>query len=179
MSAGKTRSEEIEKLFVMIFEIHHAMLVTNTPQGSLRSRPMGVHLCRNDDCLWLFTDRESAKVLEIRNDREVNISFSSPERMKFVSVTGVATTTDSRQKIDEVWAPISKVSHPEGKNDPDLILIRVVPTFAEYWDESNQEFSRLYQSTKAMLTGEIPERVGEHAELPSLDDSLDIPESGQ
>lgn len=165
MSESSSQSEEIEKLYEMIFNIHRAMLVTHTRKGSLRSRPMGVHLCRTDDCLWLFTDKKTAKVMEIRKDSEVNVSFSCNETMSFVSVSGDAALVDDREKIEQIWCPAAAKSYPAGKGDPNLTLIQVTPTFGEYWDAENDTFSLLYEATRALLSGTPKEIPGEHAKI--------------
>ncbi len=165
MASEKSRDEKIEKLYDIIFQIHRAMLVTQSKTGALRSRPMGVHLSRLDDSLWLFTNRDTAKVLEIMKDSEVNVSFSCAETMRFVSVSGVANLTDDRATIEQVWSPAAKTGYPAGKDDPELILIQVAPTFAEYWDVANDAFSLIYEATKAVFVGAATEVPGEHEKI--------------
>ena len=61
-----------------------------------------------------------------------------------------------------LWKPALKVWFPEGFNDPDLVLLRVKPVSAEYWDSSTHKFVQFLLMAQAAFVG-IP-YVGEGAE---------------
>ncbi len=154
--------EQLSKLFQIIKDIDFGMLVTQTSDGSLRSRPMSTRIIESDKCLWFLTDKGSAKLLEITSESKVNVSFANPSEQTYASVSGIATITDDRDKLDEVWSPDAKLWFPEGKSDPRLIMIRVQPMIAEYWDAPQGVFVNLYNLTQALISGDRPEN--EYAE---------------
>ena len=56
---------------------------------------------------------------------------------------------------------------PEGKADPDLVLLCVHPESVEYWDTSGSKGARfLWEATKAYVRGSRPqEEQGTHGAL--------------
>jgi hypothetical protein len=60
-----------------------------------------------------------------------------------------------RAKIDELWKPFLKAWFPEGKDDPQIALIRVDVDHAEYWDAPSSTMVKVVGFLKAVTTGEI------------------------
>ena len=150
-------SEKKEKLFELIKDFEYGMLVTETSDGSLRSRPMSAKTTETDDCIWFLTNKESAKILEIKQHSKVNVSFAKPGSFTFISISGTASVTDDQNKIDEVWTADAGIWFPGGKDDPDLTLVKVDPTDAEYWCSKSNMFVSLYKIAMAKLEGEKPD----------------------
>jgi general stress protein 26 len=87
-----------------------------------------------DGDLWFFTSAASHKAAEIKAHPKVNVSYASQDRNTYVSVSGTATVRRDRGRIDALWSDVLKVYFPNGKDDPDVTLIRVKVETAEYWD---------------------------------------------
>jgi general stress protein 26 len=106
-----------------------------------------------DGTLWFFTKKSSPKVEEAhKNLDEVNVSFSDPNKMSFVSVSGKAEFIDDKAKLKELWSSYLKVFFPQGLNDPDLILMKVKVNHGEYWDSPSNKMIQLYSIAKATIT---------------------------
>jgi general stress protein 26 len=52
-------------------------------------------------------------------------------------VYGIATVSEDKEKIKELWEPILKVWFTEGENDPRSSVIKVEPTECYYWDNKH------------------------------------------
>ena len=109
---------------------------------------------KDDGVIWFFTGYESGKSHELQNDAHVNLSYSKPSDNLYVSVSGKASLTKDRQKIEELWNPAMKAWFPEGKDDPNIGLIKVTIDKAEYWDSPNGAVVHLIGMAKAAITGE-------------------------
>lgn len=153
MSDQKTQEEGRKKIGELIKDIQFAMLTTVEPDGTIRSRPMATQKQEFDGDLWFFTGASSPKVSEIRADSEVNVSFADPANNAYVSVSGTAQLVRDRRKIEELWNPILKAWFPDGLDDPDLALLKVTATQAEYWDSPNGKVVQALGFAKALLTG--------------------------
>lgn len=147
-------NEGIDKLNALIKDIHVAMLTTVSEDGSLHSRPMATQGGAADGELWFFTSTKTHKVPEIEEDHHVSVAYCAPEKSRFVSVAGIATLVQDREKARELWTPILKAWFPEGLETPDLALLRVRITSAEYWDAPSSKVVKLFGMAKAVLTGE-------------------------
>jgi general stress protein 26 len=153
MEDNKTRSEAIEKLNVLINDIDFAMLTTVDTDGVLRSRPMSTQKSEFDGTLWFFTSDRTHKIEEIESDNRVNASYAKPEDNVYVSVSGTATITKDRAKMEELWNPILKAWFPDGLDQPDICLLKVDVEQAEYWDSPSSTLVQIVGFVKALVTG--------------------------
>lgn len=154
-----------DKLAELIKDIRVAMLSTVAEDGSIHSRPMATaNTDHFDGTLWFFTDIDSAKVFEVRQDSHVNVSYSDPGTNTYVSVSGTAMLSRDRQKATELWSPAMKAWFPEGTSDPKLALLRVDVSRAEYWDQPSSKIVHLVGLAKATLTGQRYE-PGDHQQI--------------
>jgi general stress protein 26 len=149
-----------DKLRELLEYFDHAMLVTRSVAGELRSRPMVVADIQPGCCLWFITERHSGKVDEIAQDDHVNVTMQS--KMKFVSISGTATVVEDRRKVAELWNELWRVWFPGGQDDPSLILIKVQGDTGEYWDNSGSSgITYLIEAGKAYLSGTKPDVAGD------------------
>jgi general stress protein 26 len=147
------RQESISKLNDLIKEIQFAMLTT-IDGGSLRSRPMQTQDVEFDGDLWFFTSSKTHKAEEIEKDDRVNVAYAAPDSNTYVSVSGTAKIVKDKEKIDEYWNDILKAWFPEGKDAPDLVLLKVSVEQAEYWDAPSSTIVQIAGFVKALVTGE-------------------------
>lgn len=156
---------DLQKFKEMIKDIDFCMLTTIDERGDLRSRPMSSNgEIDADGHLWLFTGASSHKVSEIKGTPRVNVSFADPQNQNYVSVTGRARLVRDRKKIDDLWKPQFQMWFPEGKDDPNIALLRVKVEKAEYWDSPSDTISYMLNFVSALVTGEEPD-AGEHKRL--------------
>ncbi len=160
----KTHREELEKLNEMIKDIEFAMLTTVDDDGSLRSRPMATQQNEFDGDLWFFTYGSSHKIDEINREHQVNVTYAAPEKQRYVSLSGMAGLVRDRRKMEELWNPTLKAWFPKGLDDPDIALLKVNVTKAEYWDSPSSTVAHAVGMVKALVTG-TPYDAGENEKI--------------
>ena len=154
MSDGK-----VEKLWELIKDCKFAML-TSEDGGQLRARPMVASQSSFDGTLWFFTRAGAHKVKEVQQDERVGVTYADPGRQDFVSMSGTASLVTDRGAIEEHWSEALRTWFPKGKDDPEVALLKVHVTQAEYWDAPNSTMLHAYGYVKAALTGEPPHPSG-------------------
>jgi len=165
METKPQNNKQLEKVRELVGDIRIAMMTTVDGQGNLVSRPMAALQMDEDGTIWFFTKRSSPKVDQIdNNEHRVNLAFADVSDADYVSIAGTANELDDRTKIDELWNPQAKAWFPEGKEDPDLILLKVRTQMAEYWDSSDSTMVRLFQQAAAAITGNPP-KMGENEKV--------------
>jgi general stress protein 26 len=164
----KGDAEAVDKLGKLIKDIRFAMLTTVDEQGVLRSRPMATQQVEFDGDLWFFTRVDTAKVEDVRQYRQVNVSYAEPDDQRYVSVMGSAEVLDDREKMAELWNPAFKAFFPDGLGDPRLRLIKVSVSEAEYWDSPNKVATAI-GFVKSLISGH-PSDMGENKKI-TLEDS--------
>ena len=137
-----------------IGEVDIAMFTTLSPEGNPHSRPMSTMKMDEEGILWFFTSYHSKKCREIETSNNINLSYTDPDSQTFVSVTGVAQIINNKRKKTELWTPVLKAWFPLGIKDPDLRLIRIMITEAEYWDAGSNRMIQLFEMAKALVNGE-------------------------
>ena len=156
---------DFQKLREMIKDIDFCMMTTIDEDGDLHSRPMSVNgQVDPDGDLWFFTGASSHKVSEIAKLPKVNVSFADPDNQRYVSISGTAKLVRDRKKIDELWRPEFKMWFPEGKDDPQVALLRIRLEKAEYWDSPSSTIAYVMNFVSAVVMGKQPD-VGENRKV--------------
>ena len=159
-----TREEMIQKVGDLIKDIKMAMLTTEAEDGVLRSRPMATQNSPFDGTLWFFTSANSGKVSELDWNPEVNLSYAEPSDTKYVSISGNGEIVRDRAKMEELWSDIYKAWFPQGLNDPNVCLLKVEVSAAEYWEAKSGKMVQLFGYIKALATSERA-RGGQHGAM--------------
>ena len=150
MKNEKKTQEDIRE---MVKDIQFAMLCTINKKGHVHSRPMGTQGMDKDGNIWFLTAKYSEKIAEIKADKNVCICYAEPSENTYICVMGEAEEVDDQRKIDKYWTPIAKAWFPEGKDDPNLTLIKVIPHEAEYWDSDSNKIVVGIKMLSTLVTG--------------------------
>ncbi|MDO9453673.1 MAG: pyridoxamine 5'-phosphate oxidase family protein [Stagnimonas sp.] len=160
----QTYEQDLSRLNDLIADIDIAMLTTRDDDGSLRSRPMGTQSKGEfNGTLHFFTDITSHKTIEVDDDSDVNVAYSNPGSHKYASLSGVARISQDQEKLEQHWNPALKVWFPQGLDDPNLALLSVEVSKAEFWDSYSKP-ATLLAMAKALITGKQA-KMGEDKQL--------------
>jgi general stress protein 26 len=147
------RNEAVTRLREIIRGIPTAMLTTVDETGEIRSRPMQSLDTEFDGSLYFFTNDPSPKVEEVATERHVNVIYADVEHKRYVSVSGTARTENDHARMATLWNDRLKEWFPKGLQEPNLALLRVTVTKAEYWDQPNSIAKDFAGNVAAVLTG--------------------------
>jgi general stress protein 26 len=155
MGEHMTEAEKRAHLREVMADFETAMLVTHGADGQPRARPLAIARAEHgepDGVLYFPTSLSSPKVEEIAADPQVCVTMQ--DRRRFVSVSGMAQIRRERVLVESLWSDSWKVWFPEGKDDPLLCLVAVVPTAAEYWDMTGGKgLAYLFEAARALVQG--------------------------
>lgn len=145
---------DLAPLRTLLKSLPVAMFNTVAHDGSVVARPLQALEFDEDGVLWFATGLDSEKATEIRARPHVGLSFADHHANRFVSVSGPARMVHDREKIDALWSPAMSVFFPQGKDDPNLVLVRVEIERAEYWDGPATFVGKLLYLAAAAITGD-------------------------
>lgn len=161
---------DLEHYLEILQTFSTAMLVT-IRDGELRSRPMAVADRSSDGRIRFLTSIESGKLEELTEAPHVNIALQAASR--FMSVSGTTMTSRDPDTVAELWSPAFGAWFQDGPDDPDVIVLEVIPTYAEYWDNSGVEGIRtLFELGKSAVTGDVPQFDDSVHQKVEFDDSI-------
>ena len=138
-----TADNAVEKIREIAKDANICMFVTDLANLPLAGRPMATQEVDEEGNIWFMSDRNSNKNKQIENDDQVQLFYSHTNNYEYLSVFGKATIVNDRLKIAELWTPMAKTWFKEGKDDPNISLIKVIPEDAYYWDTINNKMISL------------------------------------
>lgn len=142
-----------QRIDELITQFRTAMLVTFSLEGKPRARPMAIAGHAEGGQLYFVTRVEDEKLDEILRRPESAITLQGPDC--FLSLTGQARLETDTQVMRQLWKESMSIWFPKGKEDPQLILIRFTPEYAEYWDRSGwRKLEFWWEAGKALAKGE-------------------------
>jgi len=156
-----------EQLWDLIKDIRFAMFTTRHENGVLHSRPMTTQnqSLGGEDVLCFFMSRRSDAVSDLVAEPTVNLSYAHPGMDRYVSVSGQAVISENMARKKLLWSKLNEAWFPGGVDDPDLALVEVSITHAQYWDVKENKMTQLFQMAKAAITGKPPTTLGESGEI--------------
>ncbi|WP_334186457.1 pyridoxamine 5'-phosphate oxidase family protein [Noviherbaspirillum sp.] len=154
MDVQEQDNPELQAVADLVKDIKFAMLTTEESDGTLRSRPMSTMQMESNGDLWFFTSQSSPKITEAEQHRQVNLGYARIDKQDYVSISGIGEVVRDKAKMAQLWTPWIKPWFPDGLDDPDLVLLRVRITEAEYWDAPGSTVKRLYGLAKGIVTGD-------------------------
>ena len=155
------------KLWHLIKDIRFAMFTTRHGNGHLHARPMTTQNSKldEDSNLWFFMSRKGEPVADLSVDSTVNVTYADPGEDSYVSVSGTAVVVEDMAKKQQLWSKLTEAWFPGGPADPDLALVCVKISHANYWDVTQSKIVQLYEMAKAAVTGKRPTGLGEQVEI--------------
>jgi general stress protein 26 len=148
-----THQEAIDKFKDLVKHESTCLFTTRLTQVPLTTRPMGVQKVCDQGNFWFLSPRDSDKNREIAEDPRVQLFISNTSNYEFLSVYGKATISRDQQKIDEFWNDIHKAWFPEGKNDPNISVIKVAPEQGFYWDTKDGKLVSMIKILASAVSG--------------------------
>jgi general stress protein 26 len=148
-----SRAEGIKKMKELAESAKICHFVTDLNTKPLNSRPMSTQEVDDQGNFWFLSSKSSNKNDEIQDDPEVQLFYANNASSEYLTVYGYAEVINDRAKLEELWKPITRAWFAEGKDDPEISIIRVRPADAYYWDTKNNKVVSLIKIVTASITG--------------------------
>merc|ERR1711977_292147 len=102
------------------------------PQGSPGAAGEGLrqrhaHHEELEQNLWFITSMDSAKIEELLRDPRACITMQ--KNGEYISLSGNVHVSNDKGGIEEIWKEAYRPWFPEGKDTPDLVLLKVDTTW--------------------------------------------------
>lgn len=133
-------------------------------EASSHFHPMTAFCDRKLGAIWFFTRRDTELVRRLVQGGKAMFNLISKDRELWACIGGTITEQHDAARIEEFWGPVVSAWFPEGKDDPELTLLRLQPDDAEVWLSTKGPIRFAFEIAKANLTDQEPD-VGDHARL--------------
>lgn len=158
-----SKEEAKEKLKNLVDDIKIAMMVTGPAINDFSAVPMTTKKVDNEGNIWFLSGRSSEHNKRILEDHRVQLLYSDPSGMEFISVSGKANISEDREIIKDLFDKPMQAWF-DGPEDPELTAIKFSPEEAHFWDSQENKYKTLYKLGIAALTGDKKD-IGESGQL--------------
>lgn len=109
----------------IINSARYCALITTSSTGEIHVRTMDPFSPEDNMVIWLGTNSNSRKVIEIKNNPHVSIYYNDPNRSGYVVISGKAQIIDDAEETTKRWKEEWTQFYPN--REKNYILIKVVP----------------------------------------------------
>jgi len=158
-----SKQQQMDKVQAMVNDIEYTMLTTRTYEDHLHSCPMNTtETSIGAKEIWFIGHSPSETVDNIKKNPQVNLAYVSQDDKQYLSITGKAELVEDKDKLDELWSMAYNAYFEQGKEDPKVQLIKVVPQGAEYWANGNAFASAVKMTAAAVTDNAIEKSLGDN-----------------
>lgn len=143
----------IEKIKDIATDVDFCMLATNLTVQPISAVPMSTKKVDNQGNIWFLSNKDSDHNADIVKDENTQLLYSGTSDMKFLSVYGFAEIIHDRTIITELYSSTDNAWF-DGKEDPNITVIKFTPKQAAYWSNDDNKVVSLFKLAKAAITGE-------------------------
>jgi general stress protein 26 len=130
---------------------------------------MAVAKVEENGTLWFVTGRDTPKMDELTAHPDALVCFQKGDQ--FVTASGRVEVVQDRNKVEELWSESFRAWF-DGKDDPNLVLLRLIASTGEYWDQSGTRgLKYAFRAAKAYAS---KERMDPNADDPDTHASLKL-----
>ncbi|MDH6253757.1 general stress protein 26 [Chryseobacterium sp. H1D6B] len=144
--------EAIKKIQELSENARICMFCTELENIPLNSRPMTLKETDDSGNLWFISSDDSNKNFEIKEDRRVQLFFMNNSDSQYLSVYGEASVYKDKATIESKWSAMANAWF-DGKDDPNVSIIRVEPKETYYWDTKAGKLVSLLSFVASAVTG--------------------------
>ena len=157
------KQAQMDTIQAMVKDIKYTMMTTRNGEDHLHSCPMNTtETSIGAKEIWFIGHKPSETVDNIKQNPEVNLAYVTQESDKYLSISGTAELVEDEEKLNELWSVMYNAYFEQGKDDPKVQLIKVVPHGAEYWANGNAITSAVKMAAAALTDNAVEKSLGEN-----------------
>ncbi len=157
------KQAQMDTIQAMVKDIKYTMMTTRNGENHLHSCPMNTtETSIGAKEIWFIGHQPSETVDNIKQNSEVNLAYVTQESDKYLSISGTAELVEDEEKLNELWSVMYNAYFEQGKEDPSVQLIKVVPHGAEYWANGNAITSAVKMAAAALTDNAVEKSLGDN-----------------
>jgi general stress protein 26 len=133
--------QELEAKFWKALESDRTVMLGLDGVEDGHTRPMTAQVEGESGPIWFFAGRDNSFVQALQADDRAILSFASKGHDLFATVHGSISIDNDRATIDRLWNPFVAAWYEGGKDDPNLVLLRLDAEEAQIWLNENSLFA--------------------------------------
>lgn len=133
--------------------------------GFGRTVPMSHYADDDEDgnVMWFITAKDTDVAKAAAANKDVQYTVTSDKEGLYAAIDGKLSLSTDTKKLDDIWNVFAAAWFKDGKDDPNVQLVRLDLTKAEVW-ATEGKLAFLYEVAKANLTDDIAD-AGHHGTI--------------
>jgi general stress protein 26 len=149
-------AEASEKIKELADAAKICLMMTALDKRPLPVRPMAIQKTDDMGRMYFLSHKNSEKNADLIFNNEMHITISNNGNSEYLSLYGKADVYRDQHEIDELYSKLAN-NWFEGKDDPNITIIRFEPESGHYWDTKHGKVAQL----AGMLVGAITGKQGD------------------
>lgn len=158
-----SNKEALKKMTNLVEDIEIAMMLTDLKTQPISAIPMTTKKVDEKGNIWFLSGLNSEHNSNIVKSKDVQLLYSDPKGMEFISIYGEASVSTDKKTLEELYSRVDETWF-NGTDDPNLTAIKVTPKEAYFWDTKQNKYISLFKMGVAAITGDKAD-VGEKGKL--------------
>ena len=126
--------QELETKFWKALGCDMTMMLSIDDGTNRHQRPMTAQIENDQGPIWFFAAKNTSLGQSLSSGAQQALgSFASKGHDLFASIHGTIRIDNDRAVIDRLWNPFVAAWYEGGKDDPQLLLLRLDEATAEIW----------------------------------------------
>jgi len=148
-----SHSEAIQKLKKLAEDARVCMMTTNLDQRPASARPMYLQEVDDEGSLWFISNKTSDKNVELKNNSKTQLYFMNEGNSEYLSIYGDVQIFTDQPTIDKHWSIMANAWF-DGKEDPEVSILKVNAIDVRYWDTKHGKFLDMAMMLYSAVTGD-------------------------
>lgn len=127
-------------------------------------QPMSAFAEEEAGQIWFYTRKETDLAQAVIDGADAMMILETKDQELQACVGGRLTQVLDRERMDKYWGPVVAAWYPDGKDDPQLTMLRLDAHDAAIWLSEAGPVKFAYEIAKANATGSMPD-LGERANI--------------
>lgn len=127
-------------------------------------QPMTMFADKAAGKIWFYSNKNSDLARQAGSDAKAMLCLMAKDQDFQACIAGALNQDHDKAKIDEYWSAHVSAWFPDGKNDPNLTLLRFDVKDAQVWVSKKGPLNYAFQVAKANATHTLPD-VGDKGEV--------------
>ncbi len=145
--------EALEKLKGLVDKIDVCMFCSAIDDGSLHSVPMSRQEVDGTGAIWFLLSAESDTCRNVIEDPRVQLLYAHVGDYNFLTVKGKATISQDKERIEKYWNKFVEAWFEQGKEDPNIRVMKVEVEDAHYWDNKSNKLVTFIKLAASAISG--------------------------
>ncbi len=132
-------------------------VMLGSPDADQAMQPMTANCAREEGLVWFYTKKDTDLAQAVMTGGRVQMCLIDQEHDYYATVFGQLSTDHSERHIERYWNAVAAALYPDGKQDPNLTMLRFAPETASVWVGNGNPVKFGWELARSTISGKEPD----------------------